>query len=99
MVFFNPLILVVTKGYTYLNKIGSLGVADVFFRNFPKIFRTAILKENLPKNVPYFIKKHRWMSASNEATLKKVFGGSKPSSKLILKTNGTTVMILQVMNN
>ena len=26
------------------------------------------------------------MSASDEATLEKVFGGSKPSSKLILKT-------------
>ena len=36
--------------------------------------------------VPYFIKEHLWMSASDEATLKKIFGGSKPSLKLTLKT-------------
>ena len=60
-------------------------VADIL-RNFPKIFRTAILKENLPMDVPYFIHGHLWMSASDEATLKKNFGGSKPSSKLALKT-------------
>ena len=39
--------------------------------NFPKIFRTVILKENLPMDVPYFIKEHLWMSASDEATLQK----------------------------
>ena len=44
-------------------------VADVFSRNFPKIFRAAILKENLLMDVPYFIKEHLWMSASDEATL------------------------------
>ena len=38
-------------------------------------------------DVPYFIKDHIWMSASDEATLKKHFGGSKRSSKLTLKTN------------
>ena len=37
-------------------------------------------------NLPYFIKGHLRMSASDEATLKKNFGRSKPSSKLTLKT-------------
>ena len=37
-------------------------------------------------DVPYFIKEHFWMSASDETTLKKNFGGSKPYSKLTLKT-------------
>ena len=60
-------------------------VADVF-KNFQKLFRTAILKENFLMYVPYFIKEHLWMSASDEATLKKIFGGSKPSLKLTLKT-------------
>ena len=36
--------------------------------------------------VPYFIKENLWKSASDEATLKKFFGGCKPSSKLNLKT-------------
>ena len=44
-------------------------VADVS-RNFPKLFRKAISKENLPMDVPYFIKEHLWMSAFDEATLK-----------------------------
>ena len=57
-----------------------------FSRNFPKILRTAILKEKLPMNVPYFIKEKLWMSASDEATVKKIIGGSKSSSKLTLKT-------------
>ena len=38
-------------------------------------------------DVPYFIKEHLWTSACTVATLKKNFGGSKPSSKLLLKTN------------
>ena len=58
-----------------------------FSRNFPKLFRKAILKENLPIDVPYFIKEHLCMSAFDEATLKKIFGGSKSSSKFSLKTN------------
>ena len=37
-------------------------------------------------DVPYFIKKLIWMTASDEATLKIIFGGSKPSSKFTLKT-------------
>ena len=37
-------------------------------------------------DVPCFIKKHLWMSASDETTLIKCFGGRKPSSKLTLKT-------------
>ena len=42
------------------------------FSSFPKIFRTAILKENLSMDVPYFIKEHLWMSAFDEPTLKKL---------------------------
>ena len=37
-------------------------------------------------DVPYFIKQHLWMSASEEATPQKNVGASKPSSKLTLKT-------------
>ena len=44
-----------------------------FSRNFPKIFRTAIIKEYLPMDVPYFFKEHLKMSASDEVTLKKKF--------------------------
>ena len=54
--------------------------------NFPKILTTSILKEKLLKDVPYFIKEQPWMSAYDEATLKKIFCGSKPSLKLTLKT-------------
>ena len=56
-----------------------------FSRNFLKIFGTAILKENLMMDIPYFIKENLRMSASYEATLKNKFGKSKPSSKLTLK--------------
>ena len=45
-------------------------LTDVFLKIFPEIFRTAILKENPPMDVPYFINRHLWMSASDEATLK-----------------------------
>ena len=34
----------------------------------------------------FFIKEHLWMSASDEASLKKKFPESKPSSKLASKT-------------
>ena len=62
-------------------------VADVFSRNFPKIFRTAILKENLPTGALHFInKEHLWMSASDEVTLKKDYSASKASSNVTLKT-------------
>ena len=54
--------------------------------NFSKILRIAILKENLAVDIPYLFKEHLWMSAFDEATLKKNFGGSKPSSKLTLET-------------
>ena len=37
-------------------------------------------------DVQYFIKEHLWISASDEATLKKVFGESKPPSKWTMKT-------------
>ena len=36
-------------------------------------------------DVAYFIKEHLWMSAFDEATLKKKFSGSTPTSKLTLK--------------
>ena len=59
--------------------------------NFLKILRTSFLKEDLPIDVPHFIKEHLWMSVYIVATLKKKKkkknGGSKPSSKLTLKTN------------
>ena len=29
-------------------------------------------------DIPYFIKEHLWMSASDELTLTKISGGSKP---------------------
>ena len=57
-----------------------------FSMNFSKILRIAILKENLAVDIPYLFKEHLWMSAFDEATLKKNFGGSKPSSKLTLET-------------
>ena len=54
-------------------------------------------------NIPYFIKEHLWVSASDEVTLTKISGGSKPSSKLTLKKKFTTVvaskMILEVVGN
>ena len=37
-------------------------------------------------DIPYFIEKTLQMSVSDEATLKKIFDRSKPSSKLTLKT-------------
>ena len=67
------------------NNYAEYKLCRCFSRNFPKISRTAILKENLT-DVPYFVKEHFWMSAFDEATPKKIFGGSKPSSKLTLKT-------------
>ena len=72
--------------------------------NFPKIFRRAVLNGRLPMDIPYFIKEHLWMSASDEVTLTKISGGSKPSSKLTLKKkNVTTVvaskMIFEVVGN
>ena len=39
-----------------------------FSRNILKIFSTAMLKDNLPLNVPYLIKEHLWMSAPDEVT-------------------------------
>ena len=59
-------------------------VADGYLGIFRK-YSAAILKENLPMHVPCFIKEHLWMSASDEVTLKKVFGRSKLSSKLTKK--------------
>ena len=60
-------------------------------KNFLKILRTSFLKEDLPIDVPHFIKEHLRMSVYIVETLKKKKkkknGGSKPSSKLTLKTN------------
>ena len=36
-----------------------------FSTNFPKVFRAAILKENFPMDVWYFIKEFLWMNASD----------------------------------
>ena len=58
----------------------------IFLKEFPEILKTAILKLKLPIDVPYFIKEHLWMSAFDEAALKIIFGGNKPSSKLTLWT-------------
>ena len=49
-------------------------------------FKVKPSNKSLFSNFPYFIKEHLWMSTSDEATLKKKFGGSKPSSKLTSKT-------------
>ena len=60
-------------------------VADVF-QGISKKYLEQLFKENLPMDVPYFIKENLWMSASDEAAPKKIIGGSKSSSKLTLKT-------------
>ena len=74
-----------------------------FSRNFPKIFGTAILKENLLMNVPFFIEEHLWMSVFNEATFKKKLLDVNPPQSWSGKENDTTVvtavMILEVVNN
>ena len=44
-------------------------------------------------DIPYFIKEHLWMSASDEVTLTKLSGGSKPSSKLALKKKNVTTVV------
>ena len=54
--------------------------------NFLNVFRAADLKENLPMDFLYFFKELLWTSASDEAALKIIFDGSKPSAKLTLKT-------------
>ena len=45
-------------------------VADFFLGISRKVFRAAILKEDLSMDRPYFITEHFWMSASYEAALK-----------------------------
>ena len=74
-----------------------------FSRNFPKIFRTVILKENLPVDVPYFIKEHLWSSASDEALFNiflvrvnppQIWPGKQYSITVV-----DAVMILEVTNN
>ena len=66
-----------------------------FSKNFLKIFRIAILKENILMDVPYFNKEHLWISASDKAV--------NPPQSWPWKQNGIAVvaaaMILEVMNN
>ena len=73
-----------------------------FSRNFSKIFRTSILKENIPIDVPYFIKEQHWTSACNEATIKKTLVEVNPPQSWPWKQSKTTVvaalMILEVLN-
>ena len=66
-----------------------------FSRNLPKIFRTVILKEDLPKDVPYIyiIEDHLWMSASNETTPPKNVGGSKPPQSRIQAVCETSIPV------
>ena len=63
-----------------------------FSMNFPKIFRTAILKEKLPMDIPYFIKEHLWMSVSDEATQKYLVEVNPPRS-WPWKQNGTSCLL------
>ena len=72
----------------YSNLVTILNMSSVkdVFLGIPGIFRTTIFKENLPMDVPYLIKERLWMSASDEAALKIIIGGSKPSSKLTMET-------------
>ena len=74
-----------------------------FSRNYPKIFGTAILKENLLMNAPCFIEEHLWMSVFNEATFKKNLLDVNPPQSWSGKQNDTmvvtAVMILEVVNN
>ena len=73
-----------------------------FSRSFPKIFRTAILKENLLIDVPCYIEEHLWMSAFDEATFKKILLDVTPPQSWSWKQNDTkvmtAVMILKVTN-
>ena len=52
-------------------------VADAFLGISQKYLEQIFYKK--PSDVPYLIKEHLLMSASDETTLKKNFGGSKPS--------------------
>ena len=67
---------------THLKLIAMLymnSVTNVFLGISQKVFRRAISKENLLMDAPYFIKENFWISASDEATLKNISGGSKRS--------------------
>ena len=54
-------------------------------------------------DVPYFIKEHLWMSASDEATLQKYLVEVNPPQSWSWKQNGivvvAAVMILEVVSN
>ena len=67
-----------------LTMLNMSSVADVFFQKFLENIQNYFKRK--PSDVPYFIKEHLWMSAFDEAILKKIkIGESKPSSKLTLK--------------
>ena len=68
----------------------NMSFAAVFL-GISKSTQNNYFKENLI-DIQYFIKEHLWISAFDEATPKKLFGRSKPSWKLTLKQNGTTVV-------
>ena len=74
-----------TPYWKLITMLNMSSIADFFSRNFLKMFRTVILKENILMYVTYFIKEHLWMRASDEETRQKSFGGNKLSSKLTLK--------------
>ena len=65
-----------------ITMLNMSSTADVFSSNFPKMYRTAILKENHPMDVPYFINNTSiWV-----LLFRQHFAGSKTSSKLTLET-------------
>ena len=73
-----------------------------FLENFLKIFTTPILKETVPRYVPYFIKEHLWMSAFDKETLKILVEVNPPQSWPWKQNSAAVVaavMILELLNN
>ena len=63
----------------------------MFFQEFPEnsqksYFNRKPSDKSISINLPYFIKEHLRIRASDEAKLKKNFGGVKPSTNFTLKT-------------
>ena len=56
-------------------------VVDAFPGISRKYSEQLFYQKNLLMDIPYFIKEYLWMSAFDEATLKKIFGRSKPENK------------------
>ena len=75
----------------------------MFSGNFPKIFKTVVLKENLLMDVTYFIREHLWMNALDEAFSKKILVEVNLPQSWPWKQNSNTVvaavMVLEVVNN